>query len=98
MDLRFNHSCVIIKLRARRRCPSVCWLGALCSQDFRPPYVLPIPGNVLAPHPHHDPAPQQRLNLCLIRVLDHRDHALEDDHASPSSGFCPFPVVGASAR
>lgn len=46
-----------------------------------PPHVLPVPGNVPAPHPHHDPVQQQRLNLCVIGVLNHRDPAAEDRHA-----------------
>ena len=64
------------------RTGSVCWLGALRNWDLRlPPHVLPIPGNVLAPHPHHDPVPQQRLNLSVVGALDHRDPAAEHRHA-----------------
>ena len=46
-----------------------------------PPNVLPIPHDVLAPHPQHDPLPQQRVHLCLVSVLDHRDAPTEDRHA-----------------
>src|ERR1035437_3518467 len=60
------------------------WLGALWSRDLRlPPYVLPVPHNIFAPHPHRDPVRQHRVHLCVVCLLDHCYPAAENRHAVP---------------
>jgi hypothetical protein len=36
------------------------------------PAALPVPDNIVVPHPQHDRVLQQRVNGCLIGVLDYR--------------------------